>query len=267
MQGRNENRYLAIGSLDPEGAHLQRLAILESGVIWWRNDNTGVVAKATGEPLDCREATRCRDSDDEVNPHLEEHVHDLEGRVAPVQNEDIAGLDAVKQPNELFALGGGIGRNRDVVGDLGNEIEERTGKNLWTVGTRRGSERVRQLVSTLNIDLRAVDSEHTPTMPPKTLSELLVEFIRCGVDQGTDELGGYLGPGLGERCCGDGLIRWQWDIEALSVIPEGVKQMSIAATIGVAYHVEEDRHDQVGSERAATGEIAARIAEFRSRGT
>lgn len=128
------------------------------------------------------------------------------------------------------------------------------------------TEGVCQFLAALDVDLAAVDCEHTATEPSLLGSELGVEGISCLAKKSTHEFGRDLVPCVAQRRSGYGLVTWQGQAERLRLIPERIDQMAVAATIRVGDHVEQEGNQHVRTEWARSTEVTLLAAKLFRRG-
>jgi len=112
-----------------------------------------------------------------------------------------------------------------------------------------------ELLTAREVELRAVDSEHTPTAPGPVVRERLSE-LRCRpVQHLTEQPRRDLRTRLTERRRRDGLRCRQGQAVRCALVPERIQKMPVAATIRVANHEQQQRDDQLGRQHPVSREV------------
>ena len=127
--------------------------------------------------------------------------------------------------------------------------------NLGAVADLGPAESVPELVTSLRGDPGRIGGEDAMSSPSEGVPMHLVEAVGDLVEQGTDEPGGDLLPGLAERGRGDGHLSGEWDLLVAALVPEGIEKGLVATSPGIGDHVEEESDEKIEGERAAPGEV------------
>jgi len=186
----------------------------------------------------------------------------LVGWITPVENKDVAFFEHLEVLEQQRPLTGCVGCNAQVVGQPARDVDEGTHRGLRAVRTLRPPEVIVEFLASPEVELRSVDREDAPTSPQPKLRVSLREGRCRVVQQVMQHLDRDLVPSLAERRCRHRLFARQRNVMRSALVPECVEEVTVAATVGIANHEEEKRHQQLWRQDAITGEVVGPRTPF-----
>lgn len=227
-----------------------------SRVLGGRNDDTVVVTTARAEVIDRLERMRRRESDEEVDAVIEQDAQDLVRRVSAIQHQDVAFSQHFEVIEQQFALAGTVSVDHHIARDLGHHVDERAHRRLWDVTAFRPAEAGIEFWAPLQVELAAVDREHSTIIPARGASERGFHLARGSVQDVSQQLARQLAARLAERRRRNGLLRRQRHAVRGALVPERIQEVPVALSIAVACHEQQQHHEQVGGQLVTTTEVA-----------
>lgn len=204
-----------------------------------------------------------RHSDQEVELALHQFVQHVVGGVAAVEDQDIPRLQGVEVLQEELALAARKGRDPDLQRDPAADVDQRAHRGLRGVPTFGSPETSLQLITTLQIELRAVDGEQSQAVPPALLRKRVFEQRRHSAKNRQQKCRRYLRSRLTEGGGGDRIGGRKINALELAMRPKAIHQVTVSATIPIARHEQEERDQQLPRQHAFARMIARVDSEHR----
>ena len=199
---------------------------------------------------------------------LREFLQDLVGRIATIQDEHVAALEAREHLEEVLSLARSEWRDNDVDRRLRAHVEQDAREHLRTVGALGNTECLLEIVAALQVDLRAVDGEDSLAMPALRFERRIEGGRGDLVQYVAQQFGSDLVSRRAERRRRYRVFSRQLQPVTAGLVPEAAEQVLVAPTIPVGDHVQQQRREQLGSERPLAREVArvaAKATVIRSR--
>ena len=219
------------------------------------HEHAVVVATAALEDLDRIEGAGLRNTDHELDAGVAQRSQDFKGRIAAIEHEHVPPLQVRDQLQQLLPLARGARRDRGSNRESADDVVQRRHQHLRAVSTVRHSEMLGELGAALQVMAHAIHREDPAPVPEQPCRVLLTNGVADHREQGRQQLRLQLAPRLAESRRGDGLLARQLDPRSACFLPEGIEQQAVAATTCIGSHEQQQRHQQLRSQRASPREV------------
>lgn len=210
-----------------------------------------VIAIARTELVDDGKRVRGGKPNEEVDVLPHEDLKDFVRRITSIQNQYVARSETGQHLEKVIALTRCESRDLDVGRRLRANVEQDAHEHLWTVSLIWDSERVLEVRTSLQVDLRPVYGEDSLAAPALRFEARLEGDRSDLVDQVAEQFGSDLVACRAEGGCRHTFVGRQVQTVTSRLVPEGIEQVPIPASVAVGDHVEQKRRQELWLKRTA----------------
>ena len=244
-----------------ESANSERLWPSLPGVLR-RRDFDDLVDPEVGHKVANRHRHVRLGAHDEVNPAVEELMHDLEGGIAAIQDDDRSLRDSIEH-GEQFGSFARSGRcDNDIVGAEREHVEDGGDKDLRAVPARGLAECRGELIGALDGYLGAVHSKEAVAEPSTLRSQGRRDLIANVIDERAQKVRLELLSRAAETGGRWRLAARECDAEVAGCLPEVVEQSLIPKSPTGRSELNEERDKNLWAEDAIASEVASSVLEL-----